>query len=71
MRFRVQYLASLSGLRVVVSCGVGCRCSLDPELLLVWLWHRPVATTLIGLLAWEPPYAMGVALEKTKRQKQS
>ena len=21
-----------------VSCGVGCRCSLDPALL--WLWHR-------------------------------
>jgi len=28
-----------------------------------------VATALIRPLAWEPPYAMGVALEKAKRQK--
>jgi len=28
-----------------VSCGVGCRLSLDPALL--WLWHRPAATALI------------------------
>ena len=34
----------------------------DPELL--WLWHRPVATALIRPLAWEHPYATGVALEK-------
>ena len=33
------------------------------------LWRRPVATALIGPLAWEPPYAAGVALEKAKRQK--
>jgi len=26
---------------VAVSCGVGQRCGLDPELL--WLWHRPAA----------------------------
>ena len=46
-----------------VSCGVGHRCSSDPVLL--WLWHRPAATAPIGPLAWEPPYAQGVALEKT------
>ena len=50
-------------------CGVGCRCGLDPELLWLWLWHRPVTTALIGPLAWEPPYAIGVALEKAKRPK--
>ena len=33
------------------------------------LWHRLVATAPIRPLAWGPPYAMGVALEKTKRQK--
>ena len=38
---------------VAVSCGVGCRCGLDPELL--WLWHRPVATAPIRPLAWESP----------------
>ena len=39
----------------------------DPELL--WLWCRPVAAALIRPLAWDPPYAVGVALEKAKRQK--
>jgi len=28
-----------------------------------------VATAPIGPLAWEPPYAAGVALEKAKRKK--
>ena len=51
-----------------MSCGVGCRYSLD--LALLWLWHRPLATALIKPLAWEPPYAAGVALKKTKRQQQ-
>ena len=37
--------------------------------MLLWLWHRPAAAALIGPLAWEPPYAEGAALEKTKRQK--
>ena len=49
-----------------MSCGVGCRGSSDPALL--WLWCRLVATAPIRPLAWEPPYAIGVALEKTKRQ---
>ena len=50
-----------------MSCGVGCRPGLDPALL--WLWWRPTATALIRLLAWEPPYAEGVAPEKAKRPK--
>ena len=28
----------------------------------MWLWRRPVAAA--QPLAWEPPYAMGVALKK-------
>ena len=48
-------------------CGVGCRRDSDP--LLLWLWRKPVATALIRPLAWKPPYAMGAALEKVKRQK--
>ena len=36
----------------------------DPALL--WLWCRPAAIAPIRPLAREPPYAMGVALEKTK-----
>ena len=30
-----------------------------------------MATALIRPLAWEPPYAVGVALEKAKRQKKN
>ena len=50
-----------------MNCGVGHRHSLDSELL--WFWCGLVATTPIEPLAWEPPYAARVALEKTKRQK--
>ena len=55
------------GSGVAMSCGVGHRRGLDPALL--WLWHRLAATAPIRPLAWEPPYAMGVAQEKAKRQK--
>ena len=60
-----------------MSCGVGHRFDLDPEL----LWRRWAAAALIGTVAWEPPYAMGTALKrqevffclpppkKTKKQK--
>ena len=51
-----------------MSCGVGYRHGSDPALL--WLWHRLLATALIRTLAWEPPYAVGVALAKAKRQRQ-
>ena len=50
-----------------MSCAVGYRRDSDPELL--WLWHRLAATALIRPLAWEPPYATGMALKNTKRQK--
>ena len=51
-----------------MSCGIGRRCDLDPAVL--WLWRRPAATALIRSLAWDPPYAAGVALEKTKKKKE-
>jgi len=41
------------------TCGIGRRCSLDPELLC-----RPAAIALIQPLAWELPCAMGMALKK-------
>ena len=50
-----------------MSCGVGRRRGLDPALL--WLWCGPVATALIGPLAWEPPCAEGVALKRQQQQK--
>ena len=49
-----------------MSCGVGRRNSLD--LALLWLQCRLAALGPIGPLAWELPYAMGVAL-KSKEQK--
>ena len=51
----------------MLSCDVGRGCSSD--LALLWLWYRPAATVLIQLLAWEPPYASGVALKRHKDQK--
>ena len=37
-------------------------------MVLLWLWCRPAAVALIGLLAWEPPYTSGVALKKAKKK---
>ena len=50
-----------------MSCGIGRRHGSDSTLL--WLWCRPAAAALIRPLAWEPPHAMGAALEMAKRQK--
>ena len=44
-----------------MSRGVGHRRGSDPKLL--WLWRRPAATAPVQPLAWEPPYAVGVALK--------
>ena len=50
-----------------MSCDTGRRRGSD--LALLWLWCRLVATALIGPLAWEPPYAAGVAIKSKKRKK--
>ena len=54
------------GQRVAVSCGVGCRRGSDPSLL--WLWCKPAAAAPVIPLAWKPPCAAGVALEKAERK---
>ena len=72
MRLPVESLASLSGLRIglrTMSCGVGCRCGLDPALPWLWLWHRLAAIVPIWPVAWEAPYAAGVALKSKKKKK--
>ena len=51
-----------------MSYGVGHRRGSD--LVLLWLWHKPVATAPTRPLAWEPPYASGVALKRQKDKKQ-
>ena len=48
-------------------CGVGHRRGSD--LALLWLWHRLAAVALTGPLAWELPYALGVALKSKKIDK--
>ena len=51
-----------------MSCGIGHRHGSD--LVLLWLWHRLAAIALIQLLAWDAPYAMGVALKRQKEKKE-
>ena len=46
---------------------IGHRRSLDVALL--WLWRRLAAVAPIQFLAWEFPYAAGVALEGKKKKK--
>ena len=48
-----------------LSCGVGHRGGLGPS----WLWCRLAAVALIRPLAWEPPYAAGVALKSKNKKK--
>ena len=50
-----------------MSFGVSHRRGSD--LALLWLGCRPAATTLIQPLAWEPPYAAGVALKRQKEKR--
>ena len=50
-----------------MSCGVGCRLGLDPELL--WLWCRWAAAAPIGPVAWESPYATTAALKGWRKKK--
>ena len=48
-----------------MTCLVGCRRSLDPALL--WLWCGLASVASIKPLAWEPPYAVGVAIKSKKK----
>ena len=50
-----------------MSYAVGHRCIWDPELL--WLWCRLAVVAPIRHLAWELPYAAGVALKTQKKKK--
>ena len=56
------------GSGVALSCGIGRRRGSD--LALLWLWCRLVATAPVRPLAWEPPYAMGVAQKRQKTKKE-
>ena len=71
MRLRVRSLASFNDwLRIWCCCELWCRSKMcSSDLALLWLWHRPATTVPIGPLAWEPPYAMDVALKRQKTKK--
>ena len=56
----------VKNLGMAASCGVGHRCGSDP--VLPWLWHRAAAAASIQPLAWELPYAAGVALKRKKER---
>ena len=70
MRIRVRSLASLSRLRIRHCRELWCRSQ-------TWLGSgvavavgRPVAAAPIRPLAWEPPYAVGEALTRQKKEKE-
>ena len=50
-----------------MTCGVVYRFSSDPR----WLWHSLTAAAPVWPLAWELPYAAGVAQKKKKKKKGS
>ena len=73
MRFQVQSLASLSGLRIWHCPELWCRSdsaqilSSDPKWL--WLWCRPAAAVPIRPLAWELSYAAGAVLKNKQKER--
>ena len=69
MRLWVQSLALPNGLRIWHCCELWLGHKGSSGLVLLWLWCRLAAATRIRPLAWEPPYAMGVALKGQKKKK--
>ena len=57
-----QWIKDLLLLQAAVQVSVGCRCNSD--LVLLWLWVRPVAAAPIGPLAQGLPYTEGPAMQK-------
>ena len=50
----------------VKDLAMSCRSQTQLKSHVLWLWCRPEATAPTGPLAWEPPYAVGVALKRQK-----
>ena len=50
-----------------MSYNVGRRRGSD--LALLWLWCKRAATVPIQSLAWEPPYAAGMALKRERKKR--
>ena len=69
MRLQVRSLALLNGLRIQCCCALCCRLQKGSDLALLCLWCRPAAIALIQPIAWDLPYAVGVALKSKKKKK--
>ena len=70
MRMRVQFLASLSGLRIWCCHDLWRRLQTWFRFFIAVLWRRPAAAAPIHPLAWKLPYAMGVALKRKKKKRE-
>ena len=51
---------------VTVSCGIGRRSGSNLDVVLLWLWCRPVAAAAIRPLAWELTCDADSTLKKKK-----
>ena len=69
MKTRVPSQALLSVLRIQHCYELWCRLKMRLDPTLLWLWHRLADTASIRPLAWESPYAVGVALKSQKKKK--
>ena len=66
MRMQVQYLASLGGLRIWCCHKMQCWLQVQLRSSVAVAVTKATAVALIRLLAWELPYAMGVAVKRKK-----
>ena len=71
MKLRVRSLALPSGSRIWHCRELWCRSETWLGSGVEGLWYRLAAATAVGFLAWEPPYAKGVALKSQKKKKNS
>ena len=69
MSMLVRSLGLLSGLRIWCCRELWCRSQTWLRSCMLWLWRRSAAAAPIRPLAWEFPYAAGVALKKNSNSK--
>ena len=69
MKMQIQSLALLSGLRIWHCRQLWCRLQTRLRSHVAVALGKLAATAPIRPLAWEPPYAAGVALEQAKDKK--
>ena len=70
MRVGVQFLASLSELRIQHCQELWCGSQTQMGSCVAWLWRGPAAVAPIRPLAWEFPCAAAAALKGKKKEKE-